>query len=304
MNSSNQIKTIASDPKQTLHRDTFGRHYVGKWELVNCLGAGEWSTVYSGRPRECSGNWPADYAIKIAERTGDKAGQAKQLLAREATIGRTVSHPHLVAVLSAHLDTNPAAMVMPLLQGVTLDLAVAAHAPFSTPHALWIARQVTEALSELHGAGWMHADVKPGNIHVSPAGHATLIDLGFALKLNSHECSAGGSMRGSPAYTAPEMISSAVPVDGRCDIYSLGITLFELLTGAPPFPEREPGPLMLAHMQRPAPNPRFKVPTLDRDVGDLLQDMLSKEPLRRPSASELVSRLVDLEIATLQERGA
>lgn len=286
------------------HHDATGRHGIGNWELIDRLGSGRWSTVYRGRPCDCPPDWPADYAVKVARVEAGKRGEAAQLLAREAAVGGAVGHPHLIPILSAQLNITPPIVVMPLLRGAMLDQAVAAHAPFSTPHSLWITRQVAAALAELHRHGWMHADVKPGNIHVAPSGHVTLIDLGFAVELGSSDSAAGGALRGSLTYTAPEMISAAVPVDGYCDIYSLGVTLYELLTGAPPFVESEPGPLMLAHMQRAVPNPRVQMPMLHRGVWHLLQDLLAKEPLRRPTAPELVERLVDLEVETLEERVA
>lgn len=275
---------------------------LGEWELLGTIGSGEWSIVYQARPRDCKANWPADYAIKVARAGDARRPHADVLILREATVGRSVTHPHLVAVLQAHLATSPHYLVMPLLQGATSREAVSAMGPLPTPHALWIARQTAEALGALHAAGWLHADVKPGNIHVSPSGHATLIDLGFALQLDSDECARGAPLRGTLSYTAPEMISSAVPVDARSDTYSLGITLYELLAGQPPFADDDPGRLMLAHMQKEVPSLRRLRPGLNREVNDLVREMLAKEPLRRPSDQELVQRLIDLELATLEER--
>ncbi len=278
------------------------RPCVGPWELVHPLGRGQWATVYAGRPAGSPEDWPADYAIKVALSDGEQARQAQRLLSREAAVLCAVTHPHLVAMLSAHLDTQPPLIVMPRVSGATLDTALAQAGRCRVPHALWIARQVAEALAALHAAGWIHADIKPGNIHVAPAGHVTLIDLGFALRLDSAECAAGAALRGTLAYTSPEMISAAVPVDGRSDVYGLGVTLYEMLVGVTPFDESDPGRLMLAHLQKSIPNPRHVLPTLHHGVGQLLQDMLAKEPLRRPIGQELIDRLVDLEIATLEER--
>ncbi len=280
---------------------TAHRICLGSWELGERLGEGKWATVYAGRPGGCAEHWPWDYAIKVAHNDGD---QARQLLIREAQVLRSVSHPHLVAMLSAQLDAASPWIVMPRLRGATLERALAHAGPFSAPHSLWVIRQTAEALAALHDAGWMHADVKPGNIHVGLDGHATLIDLGFALKLDSPECLPGGTLRGTLTYTAPEMISATAPVDGRSDIYGLGTALYELLTGKPPFSVPDAGELMLAHLQRCVPNPRRVLPGLHPEIRRLLQDMLAKDPLRRPDCRELVTRLVDLEIATLDERVA
>lgn len=277
---------------------------LGDWELVARLAEGEWATIYAARPGACPSDWPADYAVKVAKQKTEGGVSAASLLAREALVGQSVAHRHLIAVLSAHVDGSPSYLVMPLLSGATVERAVVSHGPFPTPHALWIARQVAEALEALHEAGWMHADVKPGNVVVSAEGHATLVDLGFALKLRSRECAAKSELRGTMTYTAPEMISSTEPIDGQCDIYSLGVTLYEMLTGRPPFADQDAGRLALAHLQQPVPDARRVRPLLDRDVCRLLSTMLAKHPLRRPNATELARQLAALEIATLDERVA
>ena len=238
--------------------------------------------VFQARPREAPHDRPADYAIKVAKSESGRREQAEQLIAREAAVARQVDHPNLIAVLDAQVETVPHYLVMPLLRGATVRTVLDRVGPLIPPQALWIARQVSRSLDALHQAGWMHADIKPSNILVSPEGHATLLDLGFALKLDSPESAAGGSLRGTMLYTVPEMIGAAVPVDGRSDVYSLGATLYEMLTGRPPFTHQDPGQLVLAHLQTPVPDPRRVIPTLHGDVGRLLRDCLAKEPLAAP----------------------
>ena len=104
------------------------------------------------------------------------------LLQREALVGQTVSHPHLVPILAAHVLESPRLLVMPWLEGASLAVRLANGQQYGVPEALWIARQTAEALDALHQAGWMHGDVAPGNIHLSPTGHVTLLDFNFARR--------------------------------------------------------------------------------------------------------------------------
>lgn len=275
--------------------------HLGDWELLDVIGRGNWSTVYAARPRRCAATMPVDYAVKVAS-GGASSGRA--LLAREAQVGTCVTHRHLIAVLSSDVAAPAPYLVMPLLRGANLHDALAGCGPLATPQALWIARQVAAALTAVHAAGWIHADVKPGNIHVSPVGHATLIDLGLALQVGSDQCGRGAPFHGTAAYAAPEMISRAREIGPPADTYSLGATLYELLTGRPPFEGATPEGVLTAHLERAVPNPRRLRPQLDHGTSRLLRDMLAKEPLRRPADDELVARLVALEIATLWERAA
>jgi serine/threonine-protein kinase len=277
---------------------------IGRWELVRRLGAGEWTEVFLSRPIGTSGQ--ADYAVKtpLARRADDPV--ALRLLRREAEVGRSVSHPRLIAILAAHVERRPYHLAMPFLPGATLGQLLATDSPLGARplgarRALWIARQTAEALAALHERGWRHADVKPENVIVSPAGRATLIDLGFARKLDGPECRPGGDILGTFAYTAPEIFSSALRSDGRADVYSLGVVLFESLTGQRPFAAGQMTELVSMHLEQPSPHLRRFAPYLSRRLARTLKQMLAKEPLRRPTASELVGLLADLEIECFDE---
>ena len=158
---------------------------------------------------------------------------AIEMLAREAQVGRQVSHPHLIAILESQIKRAPQFLVMPWLEGATLQAYTAARRLLDPPAVLWIARQTAEALDALDQAGWMHGDVKPSNIFLSPQGHATLLDLGFA-RHRDEQLEGPRTIAGSGYYLAPEQVSSVYRPDIRSDIYSLGVVLYQLLAGRLP----------------------------------------------------------------------
>jgi serine/threonine protein kinase len=276
---------------------------VGPWRLMRRIGEGQLCRVYAAKPVTHAADRPADYAVKIlTERWADHPA-AIEVMRREAVVGRKISHPHLVSVLSAHVGAAPYFLVMPLLDGASLAERLAAAERPSVPAALWFARQTAEALDALHQEGWMHADVKPSNILVSPDGHATLLDLGFARQPADATSIVNRCVTGTMQYIAPEMLTSALRPDIRSDIYSLGATLYEALGGRPPF--QAPSLEQLADMHRQIePRPlRLLNPVLPGDVARFVHQMLAKEPLRRPQTpAEVVERLVSLEIQTFHMR--
>ncbi|MCL4190782.1 MAG: serine/threonine protein kinase [Thermoguttaceae bacterium] len=300
-----QTRAITSVVARTARRiglgDTATR--VGPWELVSLAAEGVLARVYRARPAGAPRDVAASYALKLLRPEWDNDGRAVELIRREAIVGRQVANPHVVPVLAAGTGEPPYYVVTPWLEGATLATRLARGDRFDLPVALWIARQVAEALEGITAAGWMHGDVKPANILISPSGHATLIDLGFARHRDE-----GGSIieryvAGTCSYAAPELLTSALRPDIRSDIYSLGVVLYEMLAGRLPFEAQTLAELVEQHQRARPAKLRVLAPEVPRAVARFVHQMLAKEPLRRPQTPrEAVMRLAAMEIETFSER--
>jgi len=274
---------------------------VGKWQLTKLAGKGSYTDVYLARPTGCRPNWPADYAVKMLRTQFANDELAIDFLRREVEVCSQVSHQHLVTVLEAHFGDGENYLVMPRLKGVPVGQVMAKTGYISVRQSLWIIRQVAEALDSLHARGWLHGDVKPDNIMISEEGHVTLIDLGFALRKSEAMVTELRTARGTLNYVAPETMTSALASDERSDIYSLGITLYELLTGKLPFEGRDAAELIDAHRGKPIPDPRKFNARVPDELVRLLSRMTAKQPSRRPhSIRELLIGLLPLEVSAMK----
>jgi serine/threonine-protein kinase len=270
---------------------------VRQWELVEFAARGSLARIYRARPVGTPASRPATYAVKMLRPCWQNDPEAIRLLRREAMVGQSVSHAHLVPVLTASVSEPPRLLVMPWLEGASLQARLAAGQQLDVHKTLWIARQTAEALDALHAAGWMHGDVTPGNIYVSSTGHVTLIDLSFARRNDEIGSVVDRPIMGTCSYIAPECFTSALRTDIRSDLYSLGVVLFETLSGQLPYPGKSLAQLATQHRQSAVADLARLAPHVPRKVVCLVQRMMARDPLRRPqSPRELIDGLVSLEI--------
>jgi serine/threonine-protein kinase len=291
--------------RRAVHRPITQPLFLEGWELLEHVADGAYASVYRARPADRCIPSPAAYAVKVLREPWCDRPEIVELLRSEAHAARLVCHPHLISVLATGTTEKPYFLVSPWLTGQTLSRILESHGSIDLPTVLWIARQAAEALRALEHAGWMHGDVKPGNMIVSPEAHVTLIDLGFARPLGESGSVVDRPVMGTYQYIAPEMVTSRLASDIRSDIYSLGVVLFQMLSGRLPFEGQTLAELAEQHRNWRPPDLRRLVPTLPGGLTRLVREMLSKNPWRRPRhAQEVVERLSELEIASFGQRSS
>ena len=224
------------------------------------------------------------------------------MLHRELEIAQSVPQAHLLPALASNLHASPHFIVTPYVEGVSVARLLSSQSRLDVPDAAWIARQTAEALVDLHHSGWLHGDIKPANLLISPHGHVTVLDCGLARRLNSRECHAEYQVAGTMEYSAPELLHPGEPIGELSDMYAVGVSLFQMLTGQLPFQAVDIPSWVQAHLQQSPPPLRTLMPYLPTEVAALLERMLAKQPLRRPTAKELVIELCAIEVDTFCER--
>lgn len=267
------------------------------WRTLYAMQSSLHHAVYRAAPSD-SDQAEADYVLKTLSLKGAQDPVRRAAFHREAQAAGSVRHPHLIPLLDGDLRGDRPFLVFPFLEGSTLRQAVSHRMPLSLPSALWTIRQAAEALTALHSAGFVHLDVKPENLHLSPRGHVTLLDLGSAQRVGDrlHDFS------GDVAYSAPEVWSTPFVANASADVYSLGLTLFEALVGAPPCEATNAEEWIAFHKLGDSADLRDFLPNLPLELAQLVASMLRKTPARRPSLSEIREELVRLEVSTFKER--
>jgi serine/threonine protein kinase len=268
-------------------------------ELLEHLGGGPLSCVY--RARDLDTDQPC--AVKTVRDTWPDQETAIKLLQREARAGLTVQHPHLVHVIQTHVTRSPYFLVMDLLPGESLRQRLQRDYRLDVPTTLWIARQTAEALDALHRAGFIHGDVKPENVRLVSDGAAILIDLGFTHRPGENSALLRqGYVLGTANYMAPELCCFEEEAGPSSDLFSLGVTLFEMLTGHLPYPPGTLEQTFRRHRCDPPADVRGHLPALPRVLVGVIERLLTRKPEDRPRTARIVQQLVALEIAALRWR--
>jgi serine/threonine protein kinase len=269
------------------------------YELFERLGGGPMTAVYSAR--DPATDKPC--AVKVLRDDWEDPTNAVKLLQREARAGLSVRHPHLVRVTHASVTAPPYFLVMELLPGESLRRRLRRDYRLDVADAVWVVRQTAEALAALHRAGFVHGDVKPDNLRLTGDGTAVLIDLGFAHRPRENAAFLrAGYVLGTANYLAPEQCAAEPAEDFASDLFSLGVTLFEMLTGRLPYPPGSLRQTFRRHRCDPPADIRRSVPNLPPALATLVERLLAHRREDRPRAAAVVQQLVHLEIAALGKR--
>ncbi|HEV8070840.1 MAG TPA: serine/threonine-protein kinase [Planctomycetaceae bacterium] len=285
-----------------LTREAARARRFGQYRLKQLIGRGGMGEVYLAEhtllKRPC--------ALKRIRPGQDTDPTTLARFEREVRATAELSHPHTVDIYDyGRAGDGTFYYVMELLWGMTLDDLVHKHGPLPASRAVYLLRQVCDALEEAHTAGLMHRDIKPGNIHAARRGgeydFAKLLDFGLVKGVARNDepaLSRAETIVGSPLYMAPEQSLNEGMSDVRSDIYSLGAVGYFLLVGHPPFVAENPLEVMISHARDAVPPPSQFAPGLPNDVEAILLKCLAKNPEERfASAAALGDALAACSVA-------
>ncbi|HEX5085332.1 MAG TPA: protein kinase [Blastocatellia bacterium] len=271
-----------------------GRLLDQRYYLESKLGVGGMGTVYRAG-RLLIGDW---VAVKVLHQDQMADPRAVERFRREAQIAARLKHPNVVTVHDFGVSTDGLSyLVMDLVEGESLSSLIERQGTLAETEAAEIVRQVCAALDEAHRQGVVHRDIKPQNIIVQaiPDGlQVKVLDFGSAASpdVTASKLTRTGAVVGTPHYMSPEYCLGE-ELDGRSDIYSLGIVLFEMLTGVVPFDSPTPTAIVIKHVNDPPPPPRMLNPNISPAVESVALRALEKQRDARPqTAGEMAKELI------------
>ena len=282
---------VGSGPGDGGSSDSADKKMVGNFEVLEEIGRGAMGAVFKARQVSVD----RIVALKVLPPRLAKDEKFIGRFLREARAAAHLNHPNIVQAIDAGHAKPYYYFAMEFVDGPSADALLQSEGPLRERRALEIARDVARALDHAHQADIVHRDVKPDNILIAADGTAKLADLGLAretVDLDSRLTQAGTAV-GTPDYISPEQARGEDELDGRTDVYSLGATLYHLVTGSPPYTGKSAVDIMYKHLHDPPPDPRAVNPQVSAGMAAIVSKAMAKRRQQRYANAEAL--LNDLE---------
>ena len=266
-----------------------GRLIDQRYRVTRRLARGGMATVYVAQDERLE----RPVALKVMHPHLAESDDFVERFHREARAAARIVHPGVVSVFDQGVVSGQGFLVMELIDGTNLRALLNAQGAFTIPQALRYTTDILEALRAAHRMGVIHRDIKPENILVPTDGPAKVADFGLARAVSEGSTSATGNMLGTVAYIAPEIVLTT-EANARSDLYSVGIMLYEMLTGAVPWADESPLQIVHHHVSDDVPSPSAGLPWIPREIDDLVAALTARDPANRctdaSDALDLVAR--------------
>lgn len=257
---------------------------IGRYEIKSELGRGGMATVFHAYDP----SFERDVAVKVLPRAFLHDKQFRARFTREAKTVAALEHSAIVPVYDFGEEDGQPYIVMRMMSGGSLEDKLN-NGKLSVKEATDIIARLTSALEAAHSQGIIHRDLKPGNILFDQYDNAFLSDFGIARLAEATQTLTGENIIGTPAYMSPEQVQGDKDLDGRSDLYSLGIIFYQMLTMDTPYQATTPAKVMMMHLLEPVPNLAKVKPDLIPEVNVWLQKALAKEPGERFATAKEMS---------------
>lgn len=272
-----------------------GRSINGRYKILELIGGGGMSNVYLAHDMILD----RDIAIKILRYDFSNEEELRRRFQREALSTTSLAHPHIVNIFDVGEEGSLHYLVMEYVPGKTLKEYIIDNSPVAPEQAVKIMKQLASALAHAHQNQIVHRDIKPQNILMDAEGNVKISDFGIAMALSATSYTQTNSVLGTVHYLSPEQARGGT-ANKKSDIYSLGIVMFELLTGKLPFSGESAVSIALKHLQTETPSLREIVPSMPQSLENVVLKATAKNPQHRyQSANEMEE---DLSTVLLPER--
>jgi serine/threonine-protein kinase len=256
---------------------------IGRYIIISELGRGGMATVYRAKDP----NFDREVAVKILPRTFLHDPQFRARFEREAKTVAALEHAAIVPVYDFGEEDGQPYIVMRLMSGGSLADKLK-EGKFSLEEAVRIISHLAAGLDAAHRKGVIHRDLKPGNILFDQYNDPYLSDFGIARLAEGDSTLTGSRILGTPAYMSPEQIQGDKDIDGRSDIYAMGVIFYQMLVGNTPFQAATPAKIMMMHILEPIPNILKSLPTVPTSIENWFERVLAKDPEERfPNANNM-----------------